>query len=121
MIKPTGRLLFAYNTITELNKRITELEKDRDKYKDLFDLAIEMDYPKKEFPINNKTAIEKSESKNIIQQLEDHKPFIQDCAREGMTMAQIAKRLGVTPTRLANAFNYLGLSINRLRNEGAKQ
>jgi hypothetical protein len=27
MIKPTGRLLFAYNTISELNKRIAELEK----------------------------------------------------------------------------------------------
>ena len=30
MTKPTGRLLFAYNTITELNKRIAELEKERD-------------------------------------------------------------------------------------------
>ena len=26
MNKPTGKLLFAYNTITELNKRIVELE-----------------------------------------------------------------------------------------------
>ena len=26
MSEPTGRLLFAYNTITELNKRIAEFE-----------------------------------------------------------------------------------------------
>jgi hypothetical protein len=32
MIKPTGRLLFAYNTITELNGRIVELEKERDEH-----------------------------------------------------------------------------------------
>ena len=28
MTKPTGKLLFAYNTITELNKRIAELEEE---------------------------------------------------------------------------------------------
>ena len=29
MSKPTGKLLFAYNTITALNERIAELEKER--------------------------------------------------------------------------------------------
>ena len=28
MSKPTGKLLFAYNTITALNERIAELEKE---------------------------------------------------------------------------------------------
>jgi YesN/AraC family two-component response regulator len=59
-------------------------------------------------------------AKTIRQQFEDQRPFIEDCAREGMTMAQIAKRLNVTPMRLANAFKSLDLSINRLRSEGAR-
>jgi YesN/AraC family two-component response regulator len=63
--------------------------------------------------INNK-------AKTIRQQFEEHRPFIEDCARDGMTMAQIAKRLDVTPIRLANAFKSLDLSINRLRSEGTR-
>jgi YesN/AraC family two-component response regulator len=59
-------------------------------------------------------------SKTIRQQFEDQRPFIEDCAREGMTMAQIAKRLDVTPMRLANAFKSLDISINRLRSEGSR-
>ena len=65
-------------------------------------------------------AIEQPKNKTIRQQFEEHRPFIEDCAREGMTMAQIAKRLDVTPIRLANAFKSLDLSINRLRSEGAR-
>jgi hypothetical protein len=59
-------------------------------------------------------------AKTIRQQFEDQRPFIEDCAREGMTMAQIAKRLDVTPMRLANAFKSLDISINRLRSEGSR-
>jgi YesN/AraC family two-component response regulator len=59
-------------------------------------------------------------SKTIRQQFEDQRPFIEDCAREGMTMAQIAKRLNVTPMRLANAFKSMDISINRLRSEGSR-
>jgi YesN/AraC family two-component response regulator len=65
-------------------------------------------------------AAEQPKRKTIRQQFEEHRPFIEDCAREGMTMAQIAKRLDVTPIRLANAFKSLELSINRLRSEGAR-
>jgi hypothetical protein len=120
MIKPTGKLLFAYNTITTLNERITELEQDRDKYKDLYDLAIEMDCTKKQLPKQTKILMGNAANKTIRQQFEEHRPFIEECARDGMTMAQIAKRLGVTPIRLANAFKSLDLSINRLRSEGSR-
>ena len=62
MTKPTGKLLFAYSTITALNERIAELEKtcksrsdtiieysnkiaelekERDKYKAYFDSGLE--------------------------------------------------------------------------------
>jgi uncharacterized coiled-coil DUF342 family protein len=33
MTKPTGKLLFAYNTIASLNERIAELDKDLSFYK----------------------------------------------------------------------------------------
>jgi hypothetical protein len=59
--------------------------------------------------------------KTIRQEFEEHRPFIEQCGREGWTMAAIAKRLDVTPIRLANAFKSLNLSINRLRSEGSRQ
>jgi uncharacterized coiled-coil protein SlyX len=37
MIKPTGKLLFAYNTITALNERIAELEKEVEKERRHYD------------------------------------------------------------------------------------
>ena len=37
MIKPTGKLLFAYNTITELNSRVEELENALEKLLDATD------------------------------------------------------------------------------------
>jgi hypothetical protein len=58
--------------------------------------------------------------KTIRQEFEEHRPFIEQCGRDGWTMAAIAKRLDVTPIRLANAFKSLNLSINRLRSEGAR-
>ena len=102
-------------------KRIVELEQDRGKYEGLYNLAIAMDYPKKQLPKQTKMLMGNAANKTIRQQFEEHRPFIEDCARDGMTMAQIAKRLDVTPIRLANAFKSLDISINRLRSEGARQ
>ena len=39
-------------------KRIAELEKERDKYKAHYDLAVEKDYPKNKFPRQYKQAKE---------------------------------------------------------------
>jgi cell shape-determining protein MreC len=99
-----------------LESKIAEFEKELTKYKDLYDLAIAMDYPKKQ----TKILMGNAANKTIRQQFEEQRPFIEDCARDGMTMAQIAKRLDVTPIRLANAFKSLDISINRLRSEGAR-
>jgi YesN/AraC family two-component response regulator len=89
----------------------------RSKAKEALKLMNELDIP--ELPKADNKIIEQPKSKTIRQQFEERRPFIEDCAREGMTMAQIAKRLDVTPMRLANAFKSLDLSINRLRSEGA--
>jgi YesN/AraC family two-component response regulator len=90
----------------------------RSKAKEALKLMNELDIP--ELPKADNKIIDKPKNKTIRQQFEEHRPFIEDCAREGMTMAQIAKRLDVTPIRLANAFKSLDLSINRLRSEGAR-
>jgi YesN/AraC family two-component response regulator len=88
------------------------------KAKEALRLMNELDIP--ELPKEEIQVIDQPKNKTIRQQFEDQRPFIEDCAREGMTMAQIAKRLDVTPMRLANAFKSLDLSINRLRSEGAR-
>jgi hypothetical protein len=90
----------------------------RSKAKEALKLMNELDMPK--LPKADNKIIEQPKSKTIRQQFEEHRPFIEECARDGMTMAQIAKRLDVTPIRLANAFKSLDLSINRLRSEGAR-
>jgi hypothetical protein len=90
----------------------------RSKAKEALNLMNELDIP--ELPKADNKIIEKPKNKTIRQQFEEHRPFIEECARDGMTMAQIAKRLDVTPIRLANAFKSLDLSINRLRSEGAR-
>jgi YesN/AraC family two-component response regulator len=90
----------------------------RSKANEALKLMNELDIP--ELPKAVNKIIEQPKNKTIRQQFEEHRPFIEDCAREGMTMAQIAKRLDVTPIRLANAFKSLDLSINRLRSEGAR-
>jgi hypothetical protein len=101
-------------------KRIKELQKELDKYKNLYDLAVAMDKPKKLAPRQTKMLMGNAANKTIRQQFEEHRPFIEQCGRDGWTMAAIAKRLDVTPIRLANAFKSLDLSINRLRSEGAR-
>ena len=70
----------------------------------------------------NKYSVKSNNTKpkTIRQEFEEHRPFIEQCGREGWTMAAIAKRLDVTPIRLANAFKSMNLSINRLRSEGVK-
>jgi YesN/AraC family two-component response regulator len=88
------------------------------KAKEALKLMNELDIP--ELPKEEIQVIDQPKDKTIRQQFEEQRPFIEDCAREGMTMAQIAKRLDVTPMRLANAFKSLDLSINRLRSEGAR-
>ena len=60
------------------------------------------------------------EKRTLEQQFEEHRTFIEQCAREGMRMKQIARLLDVTPMRIAAAFKSLGLSINKLRSEGVK-
>jgi hypothetical protein len=48
MTKPTGKLLFAYNTITALNERIAELEKeDASVHRRIEQIAVKQcaDYP----------------------------------------------------------------------------
>jgi hypothetical protein len=46
MSKPTGKLLFAYNTITELNERIAELEKERFTFKKIISNPVMADQEK---------------------------------------------------------------------------
>jgi hypothetical protein len=104
-----------YRSLADV-KRILELEEERDKYEDLYNLAIAIEYPKKQTTMLMGNAA----NKTIRQQFEEHRPFIEQCGRDGWTMAAIAKRLDVTPIRLANAFKSLNLSINRLRSEGAR-
>tara|TARA_R110000803_G_scaffold115793_5_gene184369 strand:- start:12351 stop:12749 length:399 start_codon:yes stop_codon:yes gene_type:complete len=99
---------------------VLELEQKLEKYKNLYDLAVVMDNPKQSVPKQKTMLMGNAANKTIRQQFEEHRPFIEDCARDGMTMAQIAKRLDVTPIRLANAFKSLDISINRLRSEGAR-
>tara|TARA_R110000803_G_scaffold13771_1_gene38499 strand:+ start:113 stop:529 length:417 start_codon:yes stop_codon:yes gene_type:complete len=106
--------------VVEMSDRIVELKQERDKYEDLYNLAIAIEYPKKEASKQKTMMMGQATNKTIRQQFEEHRPFIEDCARDGMTMAQIAKRLDVTPIRLANAFKSLDISINRLRSEGAR-
>jgi YesN/AraC family two-component response regulator len=88
------------------------------KAKEALRLMNELEIP--ELPKEEVQVIDQPKNKTIRQQFEDQRPFIEDCAREGMTMAQIAKRLDVTPMRLANAFKSLDISINRLRSEGSR-
>jgi YesN/AraC family two-component response regulator len=88
------------------------------KAKEALKLMNELDIP--ELPKEEIQVIDQPKDKTIRQQFEDQRLFIEDCAREGMTMAQIAKRLNVTPMRLANAFKSMDISINRLRSEGSR-
>jgi hypothetical protein len=90
----------------------------RSKAKEALKLMNELDIP--ELPKADNKIIEQPKNKTIRQQFEEHRPFIEQCGRDGWTMAAIAKRLDVTPIRLANAFKSLDLSINRLRSEGAR-
>jgi YesN/AraC family two-component response regulator len=120
VVMKSGLNLFLYNAVSENEKEdqyvglidhngITEALEQMQK------LGIKVIDERK--PKINPVA---NNAKTIRQQFEDQRPFIEDCAREGMTMAQIAKRLDVTPMRLANAFKSLDLSINRLRSEGTR-
>ena len=52
MVRPTGRLLFAYNTITELNNKIAKLEKELSDIKSMINGNAKMLYIKKQ--IENK-------------------------------------------------------------------
>jgi YesN/AraC family two-component response regulator len=120
VVMKSGLNLFLYNAVSENEKE--------DQYVGLIDHNGITEALEQMQKIGIKVIDERkskinpvvNNAKTIRQQFEDQRPFIEDCAREGMTMSQIAKRLDVTPIRLANAFKSLDLSINRLRSEGSR-
>mgnify|MGYP003636227404 CR=1 FL=1 len=117
VVMKSGMNLFLYNTGVDDDSYVGLIDYNgiTEALEQMQELGIKVIDERK--PKINPVA---NNSKTIRQQFEDQRPFIEDCAREGMTMAQIAKRLDVTPMRLANAFKSLNISINRLRSEGAR-
>tara|TARA_R110000772_G_scaffold35919_1_gene86252 strand:- start:460 stop:864 length:405 start_codon:yes stop_codon:yes gene_type:complete len=102
--------------VVEMSDRIVELKEERDKYENLYNLAIAIEHPKKQKTM----MMGQAANKTIKQHVEDYRSLVEECGRNGWTAAQIAKRLNVTPIRLANALKSLDISINRLRSEGAR-